>query len=203
MLHSSTCPTHPFPPWHPSPAGQGWPCAACTFLNPPTFLACSVCGTARTQPAAAAGAAAAAAAEEEEEDWDLDPAAPPAEPMSLEEEEGLAALLAALKDWLRKPHALNDVPLTISNPKVRGRGCLMIEWTGPYLQFRALSGFRVPAALLMDWSACERCCPLPSHHFVYVPTPAPLLPSTGGGRAAGGVHARAGPFPDPAAPSRL
>ncbi|PRW57186.1 lysine-specific demethylase 2A isoform X1 [Chlorella sorokiniana] len=75
-------------------------------------------GAAAALAAAQPGAAAvAAAAEEGEEDWDLDPAAPPAEPLSLEEEEGLAALLAALKDWLRKPHALNDVPLTISNPK--------------------------------------------------------------------------------------
>lgn len=76
-------------------------------------------GAAAALAAAQPGAAAAVAAEEqEEEDWDLEPAAPPAEPLSLEEEEGLAALLAALKDWLRKPHALNDVPLTISNPKV-------------------------------------------------------------------------------------
>lgn len=72
--------------------------------------------------AAAAEAAAAAADEDEKEDWELPADAAPAEPLSLEEEEGLAALLAALKCWLRAPHALNDVPLSIPNPRV-GAGC--------------------------------------------------------------------------------
>ena len=58
--------------------------------------------------------------DEEEEDAPAD--AVPAEPLSLEEEEGLAALLAAMKQWLRAPHALNDVPLSISNPRVGADG---------------------------------------------------------------------------------
>lgn len=40
------------------PAGHGWTCAACTLINPPAFLACSACGSARTRLGAAAAAAA-------------------------------------------------------------------------------------------------------------------------------------------------
>eukprot|EP00887_Chlorella_sp_A99_P002115 scaffold21.g2115.t1 len=43
----------------------------------------------------------------------------PAQPLSDEEAQGVAALVAALRRWLKAPSALNDVPLAIQHPKAR------------------------------------------------------------------------------------
>jgi hypothetical protein len=95
----------------PSPLQPGKPAAGTAAAQPP-------------QQAAQAPTAAAAQADAGllgDSDGGEDDDGKPAEPLSLEEEEGLAALLAALKQWLHQPHALNDVPLSITNPKVRQR----------------------------------------------------------------------------------
>lgn len=45
-------------PWGSSLAdGQGWTCSMCTLINPPAFLACSACGSARSQRPALGAAA--------------------------------------------------------------------------------------------------------------------------------------------------
>ena len=87
----------------------------------------------RLAPGAAPGGAAAQAVQ--------------AQPLSEEEQEGLAALVATLRRWLRAPSALNDVPLAIKQPKV-GLGCT-------HLAARRLGSSSWPMAR----AGCAWCAP--------------------------------------------